>query len=174
MNGMFSAEKLAEAVNQWCDRNGVSPANGQAGERLTVRSIRYYRTLGLLDPPALGGGEGFNEKHRLQLIAVRLLQGQGLPLSRIQQLLFGRMLADLQRIEKEGLAELKQNRSGSFQPLSNESWRVTPLNDEFMLVSRRGRGLAPDLCQRLLTILEPKEENQGRAEARLFRNKERE
>ncbi len=173
MNEMFSAENLAETVNAWCERHGVSPASGQAGERLTVRNIRYYRSLGLIDPPATGG-QGFGEKHRWQLIAVRLLQAQGLPLNRIQQLLFGRTLADLQHIEKAGLAELTQSRPPSFHPLSNESWRVTPLNEEFMLVSRRGRGLVPEQRQRLLTLLEPEMENQARAGARAYRNKERE
>src|SRR5439155_16344948 len=106
MNEMFSAEELAETVNEWCERHGVEPASGQAGERLTVRNIRYYRALGLLDPPLIGGGQGFGQKHRLQLVAIRLLQAQGLPLNRIQQLLFGRSLEDLKRIEKQGLAEL--------------------------------------------------------------------
>src|SRR4029077_19202110 len=108
MNEMFSAEQLAESINQWCERHGVSPASGQAGERMSVRSIRYYRTLGLLDPPLVGGGQGFGEKHRLQLVAIRLLQAQGLPLTRIQELLFGRTLEDLRRIEQQGLAEVEQ------------------------------------------------------------------
>ena len=121
---------------------------------MTVRNIRYYRALGLLDPPQLGGGQGFGEKHRLQLDAIRLLQAQGLPLNRIQELLLGRTLEDLKQIEKRGLAELDQAHVAAFRPSANEFWRVTPLNEEFMLVSRRGRGLAPELRERLLTILE--------------------
>src|SRR5678809_1032306 len=107
MNQSFSADQLAEIVNQWCEKHNVSPVNGQAGERMTVRNIRYYRTMGLLDPPA-GGGQGFSEKHRRQLVGIRLLQAQGLPLNRIQELLFGRSIEELQRIETEGLAEVKQ------------------------------------------------------------------
>src|SRR6266436_5806208 len=137
MNDALSAQQLGDSVNQWCDEHSIFPANGQTGEQMTVRNIRYYRALGLLDPPLIGGGQGFGEKHRLQLVAIRLLQAQGLPLNRIQELLFGRTLEDLKRIEQQELAEMAQTRIAAFHPSANESWRVTPLNQEFMLVSRR-------------------------------------
>ena len=79
-NDTFTVAQLAEAVNDWCDEHKVAPASGQAGQRMTERNVRYYRTLGLIDPPLVGGGMGYGEKHFLQLIAVRLLQAQGLPL----------------------------------------------------------------------------------------------
>jgi DNA-binding transcriptional MerR regulator len=159
MNEMMSVEQLAEAVNDWCDEHGISPASGQAGERMTVRNIRYYRTLGLIDPPALGGGQGFGEKHRLQLIAIRLLQAQGLPLSRIQELLFGRPLEDLKQVEKRGLEEMEAAGLNGFRPSLNESWSVAPLNEEFMLVSRRGRKLSAELRERLLSVLEQRQDS---------------
>jgi len=159
MNQMFSAEQLAETVNHWCAQHRVEPASGQTGARMTVRSIRYYRLLGLLDPPLLGDGLGFGEKHRLQLVAIRLLQAQGLPLNRIRELLFGRSLEDLKRIELQGLAEIEKIPVAVFHPSANESWGVTPLNQEFMLISRRGRGLAAELRSRLLAILDPKQTN---------------
>jgi DNA-binding transcriptional MerR regulator len=154
MNDALSAQQLADLVNQWCDEHSVFPANGQTGEQMTVRNVRYYRTLGLLDPPKIGGGQGFGEKHRLQLIAIRLLQAQGLPLSRIQQLLFGRSLKELKEIENRGLAELEETRVAAFRPSADESWNMMPLNDEFMLVSRRGRTVGPEMRQRLLAVLD--------------------
>jgi DNA-binding transcriptional MerR regulator len=153
METMLSVEALATEVNRWCERHGIVPANGQAGERITERNVRYYRTLGLLDPPLTGGGQGYGEKHRLQLAAVRLLQAQGLPLHRIRDLLLGRSVADLREIERRGLAELAEAALPVFRPAENESWRVTPLDDEFLLVSRRGRGLTPALRERLLEVL---------------------
>jgi DNA-binding transcriptional MerR regulator len=158
MNEMFTAEQLAETVNEWCALHGVIPANGQAAEEMSVRNIRYYRAMGLLDPPLLGGGQGFGEKHRLQLLAVRLLQAQGLPLQRIQQLLFGRSTEDLKRIEEQGLAELEHSQFSGFQPASKEYWCLTPLDDEFMLVSRRGRALAPGLREEIAELLRRKPE----------------
>jgi DNA-binding transcriptional MerR regulator len=154
MNEALSVQQLADLVNQWCDEHSVFPANGQTGERMTVRNVRYYRTLGLLDPPEMGGGQGFGEKHRLQLIAIRLLQAQGLPLSRIQQLLFGRSLEELKEIEERGLVELEQTRLTAFRPSADESWNMMPLNDEFMLISRRGRTVGAEMRQRLLAVLE--------------------
>lgn len=145
-----SADELADIVNQWCQQHGVVPANGQAGERITVRNIRYYRTLGLLDPPALGG-QGFSEKHRLQLVAIRLLQARGLPLNRIQELLFGRSIEDLQRIETEGLTV--RDEPASFRPLTGENWNMIPLDDEFLLISRRGRNVTPEMRERVRNIL---------------------
>ncbi len=154
MNDALSAQQLADSVNQWCDEHSIFPANGQTGEQMTVRNIRYYRTLGLLDPPEIGGGQGFGEKHRLQLIAIRLLQAQGLPLRRIQQLLFGRSLEELKEIEDRGLAELEETRVAAFRPSADESWNMIPLNDEFMLISRRGRTVGTEMRQRLLAVLE--------------------
>jgi DNA-binding transcriptional MerR regulator len=154
MTETVSAQRLSDLVNQWCDEHRVYPANGQAGEQISVRNIRYYRTLGLLDAPELGGGQGFGEKHRLQLIAIRLLQAQGLPLSRIQQLLFGRSLDELSQIEQRGLAELRETQVSAFRPRGDESWNMMPLNDEFMLVSRQGRSVGADLRRRLLAVLD--------------------
>jgi DNA-binding transcriptional MerR regulator len=154
---------LAEEVNRWCEQRHVAPASGQAGEQITERSIRYYRTLGLLDAPLLGGGQGYGEKHRLQLVAVRLLQAQGLPLNRIRDLLFGRTPEELTRIEKQGLAEIRAAPAPVFRPALSESWGVTPLDDEFLLVSRRGRGLSLELRQRLRKVLNGGSRNNRRS-----------
>ena len=47
-----------------------------------------------------------------------------------------RKAEELQQVEKQGLAELENARAISFQPALHENWRVTPLDDEFMLISR--------------------------------------
>jgi DNA-binding transcriptional MerR regulator len=153
MESSFSIDELAEVVNRWCSRHRVAPANGQAGEQITARNIRYYRTLGLVDAPAAGGGSGFGEKHRLQLVALRLLQAQGLPLTRIRQLLFGRSLDELREIERRGLADLESTPLRNFQPFRTESWSVVPLTDDLLLVSRNGRGLSTEARERILAAL---------------------
>jgi DNA-binding transcriptional MerR regulator len=162
METMRSVEQLADEINQWCHRHRIEPASGQAGERMTERNIRYYRTLGLLDPPAAGGGQGYGEKHRLQLAAIRLLQAQGLPLNRIRDLLLGRTAAELLQIEQRGLVEIEAAAVPSFRPTPAESWGVTPLDDEFLIVSRRGRSLPPELRARLLSALRPEAEDNRR------------
>jgi DNA-binding transcriptional MerR regulator len=144
MPSVYTVSELAEQVNGWCEEHGISPANGQAGEVVTERNIRFYRTTGLLDAPE-GGGHGFGEKHLLQLIAIRLLQAQGLPLRRIRELLYGRSLADLRQIQRRGLAERRRSSPGLVAlspPGGEEVWRVIPLDDDFSLISRRGSTLS--------------------------------
>ena len=68
-NARVALDELARAVQDWCERHHVFPANGQAAEQISERNIRYYRTLGLLDPPQGNYITTFTEKHRLQLIA---------------------------------------------------------------------------------------------------------
>jgi len=139
-------------VNRWCQEHQIVPANGQTGEQITERNIRYYRTLGLVGAPD-SGGRGYRRLHRLQLIAIRLLQAQGLPLNRIRDLLYGRTLAELQEIEKRGLAELEATRVGQTRTVRQEFWSVMPLDDDFLLVSRRGRRIPAGVRERVLAAL---------------------
>lgn len=135
----YSLADLAIAVNGWCRDQGVLPSSGQAADDLSERTLRFYRTIGLLDAPDCGGGRGYGEKHFLQLVAVRLLQARGLPLRRIRELLQSRSLEDLQRIRTEGLAELTRPgdlRPGWTPPVRPETWRMIPLTDDLFLVSR--------------------------------------
>ena len=140
MTESLSLEQLSDRINAWCDEHGVQPANGQAGEAVTERNIRYYRTLGLVDAP---DGGGYGEKQLLQLTALRLLQAQGLPLRRIRELLYGRPLEVLREIRGRGLAEAQQAAAAVrvTLPVQDELWRMIPLDGDFMLVSRRGAQL---------------------------------
>jgi DNA-binding transcriptional MerR regulator len=142
---------LARAVNGWCEGRGFSPASGQAAENLSERSLRYYRSLGLLDAPLAGGGYG--RRHFLQLAAIRVLQSRGMPLRRIQELLYGRgdeNLAEL--LERAGKAETAPR----FAPFSSESWTVHPLGGAFALISRDGSRVSESQLQAISKILNPK------------------
>src|SRR5271156_957283 len=96
----FTVEELAQAVRAWCEKHGIYPANGQAAEDISERAIRYYRTLGLLDAPLGTYVKTFGDKHRLQLIAIRVYQAQGIPLRKIREELYGKSLEDLLVFEK--------------------------------------------------------------------------
>src|SRR5437899_7287930 len=132
----FSLEELAQAVQAWCEEHRVSPANGQAAEEITERTIRYYRTLGLLDPPLGNYAKTFSEKHKLQLIAIRLYQSQGLPLRKIRDELYGKSLEDLIALEKQA-AKRRKNSALLTMPFlpstANEPWSVSPLAGAFLL-----------------------------------------
>jgi DNA-binding transcriptional MerR regulator len=141
---------LAESVNDWCGEREILPASGQAAESLSERNIRYYRTLGLLDGPLAGGGYG--RRHFLQLASIRVLQARGLPLKRIQELLYGR--------DDEGLEELLERAASeavpappAFPAFSNETWNVSALGGPFALLSRGGARPTPAQLAAISEIL---------------------
>lgn len=141
MPATFSIEELSSRINVWCEAEDVVPASGQAGEAVSERNIRYYRTLGLVDAPE---GGGYGEKHLLQLTAIRLLQAQGLPLRRIRELLYGRSLKELQEIRRRGAAESRAAAPARLVgTVTEELWRMIPISEDFLLVSRRGAALSP-------------------------------
>ncbi len=149
-------EELARAVQDWCDEHHIFPANGQAAEAITQRNIRYYRTLGLLDPPLGNYTKTFTEKHRLQLIAIRLYQAQGLPLRKIRDELYGKSLEDLLGLEKQVSKRGRQGISLAVPlqlPVASESWSVVPLTNEFLLVSRQNKPLPRSIIEKINQLL---------------------
>ncbi|PWU17709.1 MAG: hypothetical protein C5B50_10855 [Verrucomicrobia bacterium] len=156
MSKEFSLEELAGAVQEWCEEHHVHPANGQAAEAITERNIRYYRTLGLLDPPLGNYVKTFSNKHRLQLIAIRLFQAQGLPLRKIRDELYGKSLEDLVALEKKVAKKGRAVISIAppfLAPTATESWAVVPLESEFLLVSRENRHLPRAIIEKINNLL---------------------
>ena len=153
---LVTAQQLAEATNRWCLEHGGVPANGQAGERITVRNIRYYRARGILDAPGAGSGEkrrGFSEKHAGQLRALRLLQARSLPLEEIGQQLRGRSLEELRRLEEEELRRLRGGAAAIGSHAAQENWQVTSVGGEYLLISRRGRILTAEQRMQIAAAL---------------------
>lgn len=131
----LSIEQLANKVTAWCDQHGVVPANGQVATDTQPRTLRYYRTLGLMDAPATGGG--FAERHYLQACAVRVLQADGLPLARIHSLLFGRSDEELLGILKAAESKRSPELHASPEGAATAPLQTVPLGPDFLLVSRR-------------------------------------
>src|SRR5437660_12648026 len=65
--------------------------NRRVREVPDLRTIRYYTTLGLLDRPAEMRGRTalYGQRHLLQLVVIKRLQGRGLTLAEIQRQLVG-------------------------------------------------------------------------------------
>jgi DNA-binding transcriptional MerR regulator len=154
MANRWSVQELAETVNDWCHDRGVRPANGQAASELTGRTLHYYRGAGLLDAPETGAGRGYGQRHFLQLVAIRILQAQGLPLSRIQQLLFGRSDEELEEIAS-GAGQLVSGAAGfRHQPVvSPETWTTYPLDEQLFLVARDRRMLSAGQLEAIRKII---------------------
>lgn len=165
MNNEYTWEELATTVQEWCEEHHVLPANGQAAEQITERNIRYYRTIGLLDPPLGNYTRTFSDKHRLQLIAIRIYQAQGLPLRKIRDELYGKSLEDLVALEKQVRKRGKQAISMPAllqMPHTCESWSVLPLSGEFLLVSRRNKPVPGSIIEKINQLLRsacPEHEN---------------
>ena len=96
----FPIDELVRRVGRTLVQAGVRQTNGQVSEAPTERTLRYYRTRGLLDPPA--GHRGrialYAPRHVLQVLAIKRLQAAEVPLHEIQQRLVGRADAELAAI----------------------------------------------------------------------------
>ena len=97
----YALEELSAEVARLLAERGLLGA--QPDPRVSAapdaRTVRYYTTLGLLDRPAIVGRTArYSERHLRQLLAIKALQVQGLPLAQIQERLFGRSEAELNRL----------------------------------------------------------------------------
>lgn len=64
-----------------------------------MRTIRYYSSLGLIDRPSIHGRIAkYHRRHLLQLLAIKTMQGAALPLSEIQERLYGLTEAELEAV----------------------------------------------------------------------------
>jgi DNA-binding transcriptional MerR regulator len=149
----YSVGELANVVNEWCGQRDIAPLDSRSGAEVSVRNIRYYQSLGLVDRPVSADGRGFAEKHRLQLIAIRILQAKGLPLAHIHSLLYGRTEQELREVERRGLKELER-----FKPVASafteNDWKVTPIGEDILILNRTGRELTAAQKLKIQQILE--------------------
>lgn len=105
------------------------PDNGQIRAVPNRRTIRYYTTLGLLDrPAAFEGRTAFYGPHHLrQLVAIKRLQAQGLPLTDVQQKLAGLPEADLKAIANvDAVLETLQDEDESLSDADDAGALETP------------------------------------------------
>lgn len=67
------------------------PVNGRVREVPSERLIRWYTTIGLVDPPLTRRGRiaQYGTRHLLQLVAIKRLQAQGRSIAEIQAALTG-------------------------------------------------------------------------------------
>lgn len=92
--------ELCALVEHALARDYAEPSNGQVRAVPDARTVRYYTTLGLLDRPAEMRGRTayYARRHLLQIVAIKRLQAQGMPLAAIQERLVGLTNAKLEDI----------------------------------------------------------------------------
>jgi DNA-binding transcriptional MerR regulator len=88
------AQRAADAL-----RSRAPSLNGRVREVPGERLIRWYTTIGLIDPPLTRRGRvaRYGRRHLLQLVAVKRLQANGLSIADIQAALAGATDALLER-----------------------------------------------------------------------------
>jgi len=98
---MFSLDELSSEVADRLAELGMLGAapDARVSAAPDARTVRYYTTLGLLDRPRIENRQArYGQRHLLQLLVIKILQSQDLPLARIQELMYGRSDAELQQV----------------------------------------------------------------------------
>jgi DNA-binding transcriptional MerR regulator len=101
---MYTLDELAAAAAAALADGYDGQESGRVREIPDPRTIRYYTTLGLIDRAAEMRGRTalYNERHLLQLVAIKRLQARGVSLAEIQQRLPGLSDAKLREIAAIG------------------------------------------------------------------------
>ena len=88
------AERAADAL-----RAHAQPLNGRVRDVPGERLIRWYTTIGLVDPPLTRRGRiaQYGRRHLLQLVAIKRLQAAGRSIAEIQTVLTGATDTTLER-----------------------------------------------------------------------------
>ena len=149
----YSLVELAQNVQDWCKNHGIQPANGQVAEAVSERTIRYYRTLGLLDAAPGAYLRSFTEKQRLQILAIRIYQSQGIPLRRIHEQLYGKSEAELREFTRKAGKQLAEVATPFEAVAPTERWGVIPLTEDLLILSRSGRSLPTHLIRQIQATL---------------------
>jgi DNA-binding transcriptional MerR regulator len=93
------AELAAEAA-KILGESGLAQARGTVSDVPDERTIRYYLTEGLVSPAEdkQGTASVFGYKHLLQLLVVKKLQAEHLPIRKIRELVESREVRELERL----------------------------------------------------------------------------
>lgn len=92
--------ELASEAARILSESGLAQARGTVSEVPDERTIRYYLTEGLLSPAEekQGTASVFSHRHLLQLLVVKKLQSEHLPIRKIRDLVAGRTERELERL----------------------------------------------------------------------------
>jgi len=108
----LTLEQLSGEVEKQLKQRGL--LNAQHDGRVSAvpdgRTIRYYTTLGILEKPKVISRQAFyGNRHVLQLLAIKSLQGLSLPLGEIQARLYGKSDKELEAILESISNKLKSD-----------------------------------------------------------------
>ncbi|RKF24074.1 MerR family transcriptional regulator [Micromonospora globbae] len=132
-------------------RFGVTIGQAAAFAGVTVKTVRHYHKLGLVEEPERdsSGYRRYGSAELLRLVQVRTLAGAGVPLAEIGPLLdadtasFTAALADVERQLTERIEELTARR-GTLHRLADGNRALLPDRAVALLERMRGLGFSAD------------------------------
>jgi DNA-binding transcriptional MerR regulator len=115
-------DELVEIANHLISLVVPEQPSDRVTKILNERTLRYYIAEGLIDRPL--GKEGtaalYGYRHLLQILAIKLLQGNFLPIRRIREILANKSNEEMEMILAEGLEGPVTNLRPAFrQPLGD-------------------------------------------------------
>lgn len=132
---IWTLDELGAKVALALSVDYAGQSSGRVRDVPDRRTIRYYTTLGLIDPPAAMRGRTalYGMKHLIQLVAIKRLQARGLTLAGIQERLLGitdHALRQLARLPS-GVGLLTQaddetNNEDDLQTREHHFWKEVP------------------------------------------------
>ncbi|MEU8143923.1 helix-turn-helix domain-containing protein [Nonomuraea sp. NPDC048901] len=104
------AERAADALRAHAQPH-AQPLNGRVRDVPGERLIRWYTTIGLVDPPLTRRGRiaQYGRRHLLQLVAIKRLQAAGRSIAEIQTALTGATDTTLERTAHPGWSTLDED-----------------------------------------------------------------
>ena len=86
-------DSLCEEVNAILSKQGIDVTDGRTAPTVNPRNVRYYRTIGLIDPPSREGGRAvYTTDHVAEIVAIKRAQADGTSLDDLRR---ARELKDL-------------------------------------------------------------------------------
>jgi DNA-binding transcriptional MerR regulator len=97
---LWTLEELSQLSQNEMERRRIPSPGGRVSQIPSARTIRYYTSLGLVDRPNGydGGLAQYGQRHLKQLLAIKILQSEYLPLPEIQKQLYGRTDEELNQL----------------------------------------------------------------------------
>jgi DNA-binding transcriptional MerR regulator len=149
--------ELAKQAARLLAEIGTTQDRGTVSEMPDERTLRYYLAEGLLSPAAekQGTASVFGYVHLLQLLVVKKLQSEHLPIRKIKELVDGRTERELERLlgldtkagaKNEALSYLEKLLTRSTSPAAATTPSSAPRNQNFAGPAASSSRPAPNLA----------------------------
>jgi DNA-binding transcriptional MerR regulator len=124
----IGTSELAKAVETLLRALGAKQERGTVSEIPDERTIRFYQSEGLIDPPISKAGSAsvFTFKHLLQLVAIKLLQAQDVPIKKLRFVIAGKSEPELEYLIESSRQSLTNDATTFLLSLRNRITKEPP------------------------------------------------